>query len=637
MGSGGVTGVVVVLVLVILCLLVLCCAAAGLLLWQTLDSSEPGFVQLPVPAPTLPASGPPSAVALETEARLNAAIVPVHDPILFRTLLASKPDDVSAPTPPLVRVGDRRRFELDGPVEAELIHVTDHIYVWLVVGVEADRQALIAAGERFEREIYPVVRRTFGTEWSPGVDGDPHLSILHYEDRDDDAAGYFSPSDELPQWVDRTSNATEMFYINLDGMEPGEEFYFAVLAHEFEHMIHWYNDRNETDWLDEGLAELACRVAGFDPGNNDETFLAQPDLQLNHWPDDDDTTPHYGAGYLLALYLWEHFGDGLIWDLAHHPADGMAALDAVLDAQGTGVTADEVFADWVVVNVLNEGQYGYEHEEWKVDVGIDATHDRYPASRQTTVYPYGTDYVELSGAGDLLIEFDGLSQTALLPVSPHSGETAWWSNRGNRSDAHLVRRFDLSGLSQATLRFWTWYDLERRYDYVYVLASADGGQTWEVLRGEGASGRGDYGSAYNGESDGWVEEEVDLSPYAGREVWVRFDYVTDDSINGVGFLLDDLSIPELGLVDPCDEVGDWQAEGFVLVGPQLPQRWVVQAIEVPAGFGPVRIHRMSLDEQQTGELELTLDGGVERMLLAISALARGTTEPAAYHYRISLR
>ena len=631
--------VVLLLVLTLACFLALCCIAGGWIVWNALETAPPIFPPTPSPTPTLPLSGAPGPTALQTEVRLNTAVVPIHDPIALHALLAPGSASPTTPTPPPpYRVGDRRQFRLDGPSqEAELVHVTEHTYTWLIVGVEADRQALIAAADRFENQIYPTVRRYFGTEWSPGVDGDVHLSILHYYDPDDDAAGYFSPADELPRWADDTSNETEMFYINLDGMDPGEDFYFAVLAHEFQHMIHWNNDRNETDWLDEALAELSCRLSGFDPGSNDEAFLCRPDTQLNHWPDDEDTIVHYGAGYLFALHLWERFGDDLIWDLAHHPADGMAALDAVLATHGTGTTADEVFADWVVVNAVNEGEHAYAHEDWKVNIGIDATHDQYPARGQTTVYPYGTDYVELSGQGQLLIHFEGTPQAQLLPVLPYTGETAWWSNQGDRSDAHLVRRFDLSTLSTATLRFWVWYDLERWYDYVYLSTSADGGQTWEVLEGQYAAHGGDYGYSYNGRSDGWVEEEVDLSRHAGGEVWLRFDYVTDDSINNAGFLLDDLSIPELGLVDPCDEVGEWEAEGFVLVGPTVPQRWVVQLIEFPADGGPVQVRRMSLDGLQTGELELILGEEVEQVLLAISALARGTTAPASYSYEITRR
>jgi hypothetical protein len=211
----------------------------------------------------------------------------------------------------------------------------------------------------------------------------------------------------------------------------------------------------------------------------------------------------------------------------------------------------------------------------------------------------------------------------------------WWSNRGDRSNARLAHHFDLTGLSRATLRFWTWYDLEARYDYVYLSISTDGGRTWEVLDGERATRRGEYGPAYNGQSSGWVEEQVDLSPYAGGEVWLRFDYVTDDSINYPGFLIDDVSIPELNFFDDCDDEGAWEAEGFVLVGQRVPQRWQVQVIEYPPGGGPARVRRLDLDDAQSGQMGLELGGEVEKAWLVISALARGVTEPAPYWYEVT--
>ncbi len=627
-----------ILFILLAVLLCTCAALLGAGLWLTIDSSSTTsdpVVGPPTPTVDLPPLTPPDQTAWETLARLDAAVVPIHDPTALYTILAPEAaPNGSSRTATAYRVGDRRSFRMSNhTADAELIHVTEHTYTWLVDGVQTDRTALVAAAEHFENHIYPTVRHYFGYEWSPGIDGDPHLSMLHYSDRGDDAAGYFSTEDELPNWVDRSSNEMEMFYINIGDMDPGDDYYFAVLAHEFEHMIHWNNDRNEEDWLDEGLAELACRLAGYDPGNSDESFYRNPDTQLTDWPYDEDTTVHYGAGYRFALYLLERFGDDLIWDLVHHPANGMASLDIVLDAHDAAVSADEVFADWVVVNALDAGDYAYRQEDWDERLGLEEVYTEYPVTVETNVRPYGTDYYSLNGQGTLAIRFWGAPQARLLPVDPHSGQTVWWSNVGNRSDARLTRRFDLSGLASATLRFWTWYDLENGYDYVYLSASRDG-QNWEVLRTSSTRSGGDYGPAYNGSSDGWVEEVVDLSAYAGGALWIRFDQVTDSSINGAGFLLDDVSIPELGLADACEDDGDWQAEGFVRASALIPQNWLVQLIELSDNGELSQIRRMSLDDAQSGELELALGGDTQQALLVVSALTRYTTEPGTYTYEL---
>ena len=58
-----------------------------------------------------------------------------------------------------------------------------------------------------------------------------------------------------------------MFTISLDWLNQINDFdvYETVLAHEFQHMVHWNNDRNEETWVNEGMSELAQEVAGYLP------------------------------------------------------------------------------------------------------------------------------------------------------------------------------------------------------------------------------------------------------------------------------------------------------------------------------------------------------------------------------------
>jgi immune inhibitor A len=56
------------------------------------------------------------------------------------------------------------------------------------------------------------------------------------------------------------------------------------MAHEFQHMIHWYRDRNEESWLNEGFSVLAELLNGFEVGGFDSLYVMNPDLQLTTWP-----------------------------------------------------------------------------------------------------------------------------------------------------------------------------------------------------------------------------------------------------------------------------------------------------------------------------------------------------------------
>ena len=116
---------------------------------------------------------------------------------------------------------------------------------------------------------------------------------------------------------------------------------------------------------------------------------------------------------------------------------------------------------------------------------------------------------------------------------------------------------------------------------------------------------------------------------------MRFEYITDDAINQVGFLVDDIAIPAIGYADDAEGGdGGWQAVGFVRMDNTLPQRYVVQAIEL--GDEP-RVQRMKLDERNHGQLTLTgLGETTDRVVLVISGITPFTTEAAKYEYHTTL-
>lgn len=412
-------------------------------------------------------------------------------------------------------------------------------------------------------------------------------------------------------------------------------------------MIHWAVDRDEDTWVNEGFSELASHINGYDASGADYAFSSNPDTQLTSWPDGPGkAAANYGASFLFTAYFLERFGDQALRSVVSHQANGAAGFEAILAELGPSF--EDVFADWLIANYLDhaelaDGRYGYRD----LTVGpanLDQTHSDYPVQRSTTVHQYGADYIELQGQGDLALTFTGSTKVKLVPNDAHSGEYFWWSNRGDSSNMTLTRAFDLTGLSQATLEVWLWYDIEEDWDYAYIEASTDGGQTWDILKGQYTTdfnpNGNSFGHAYTGKSASadeaaiWVEEEIDLTPYVGQQILLRFEYITDDAVNHVGFCVDDIAIPELDYFDEAESDEQWIAEGFIRTNNILPQRFVVQLIEL----GPdIRVRRMELDEAQTGRLAVEgLGKGVERAVLVVSGLAPVTTEPASYEYSIEL-
>jgi hypothetical protein len=588
-------------------------------------------------------------------AAVTSSDVPVRDlrslAIRLRGVRPDVPDAISDVSPDY-EVGTVHTFQVHDDdnqetfvVEAELRYKTEHLYMWVERDVEIDQGRLEGAADIFESQIYPVDRAFFGSEWSPGVDGDPHLSILHARRLGSGIAGYYSSADEYPAEVRPDSNQMEMFYINADNANVGSAFYLGTLAHEFQHMIHWYNDRNEETWLNEGMSELASLITGFDPGGSDYAWSVRPDTQLNTWSDGSGRSAHYGGSFLFAAYLLDRFGEALTQSVVAHPENGIASIDVVLSENNTGLTFDDVFADWLVAVYLDEPEladerFGYDLID-TVQPELDAEHTRYPVEQATEVSQYGVDYVYLAGGDDLTLDFYGVARARLLDTRPHSGDFFWYANRGDDSDMRLTRTFDLSALTQATLRFWTWYDIEADWDYGYVQVSEDGGATWRILRGPSTTNTNpngnSYGWAYTGLSgDGpvWIEEQIDLSPYAGKQVQIRFEYVTDDALNDPGWVLDDIAIPELNYLDDVESGGEgWQAEGFVRTNNFVPQSYLVQLI----AFGPeTTVERLPLRDDQSARWHLPL-ADADHAVLLVSGLAPLTTEPAAYFYRLTAK
>jgi hypothetical protein len=274
-------------------------------------------------------------------------------------------------------------------------------------------------------------------------------------------------------------------------------------------------------------------------------------------------------------------------------------------------------------------------------VTISEHYSVYPAENQSTVHQYGGDYIELSGSGDVTIDFSGSTQVKVVDNDAHSGQFQWYSMRGDDSNTRLTRAFDLRQVKSATLNYWTWYDIETDWDYGYVEISTDNGETWTILptphsATTNPSGNA-YGPGYTGLSGGgptWLEESLDISAYAGQEVLIRFEYVTDDAVNRPGWTIDDISIPEIAFQDDVESgVEGWQAEGFVRMDNILPQRFLAQVLTIG---DTVNLERIPLDAANHGTLAVKgLGTTVNRAVLIVSGLAPLTTQPASYEYKLS--
>ncbi len=589
--------------------------------------------------------------------------IPVYDPIELAERLEQKTDlplaleyqDKS------YRIGDHDSFwVMDSEsnenvrVQATLEYITEHVYFWVDDGVRFNSRDIADLVNTFENNIYPTTRAFFGSEWTPGVDADPHLFILYVKSLGGPVAGYFSSADEFLPLVRRFSNGHEMFLLSNNHVSLDEEYAYSVLAHEFQHMIHWYRDRNEEIWLNEGASSLASFLNGYAIGGHDQIFALNPNLQLNDWPNDNENNAgNYGASFLFMAYFLDRFGEEVTRSLIEHPANGLDSIDQTLADHGfqnpsTGrpLDADDFFLDWLITNYVQDervfdGRYSYIN--YTSAPRFDTTHEISQCPKVVhagEVYQYGVNSLQINCQGKFLLRFDGSEQVPVLSSDPHSGNFAFYSNRGDESDTTLTREFDFSNISgPLTLSYWTWYDLEEDYDYIYLEASHDG-SNWQILStpsgtSENKSGNS-YGWGYNGLSGGgpyWIHETVDISQFSGQRVFLRFEYITDSAVNGEGFLLDDISIAEFSYFSDFEpDDGGWLADGFVRIQNKLPQTFRLALIQKGR---ETSVQTFATHTENYLELPIEIGNSSQETILIISGTTRFTRQKAKYTLSIT--
>jgi immune inhibitor A len=554
------------------------------------------------------------------------------------------------------KINDRTNFfintNLAGDYRAipfRLRHLTPNAAWWTSVTSQISESDITAAARRFEEDVIPINRLIFGKEWSPGIDGDPRIHILLVEEpRWGGIFGYFSMLNQYPVSIFPHSNQREMFYVNVGAVRMDSTAFAGELAHEYQHLIHWHLNPNQDLWLNEAMGELAIFLQtstdteSIHSTGNLQAFAERPYIQLTSRParsyaDDRRIFAHYGSERLFAVYLLEQFGPRFIKDKVNNPAPGVIGLQKEMDRLPGNLLFKDVFATWLVANLINwpdlaQGQFGYQEIRPAPPVYevIRATREQKVADR---LLPYGARYYQIQGDGPVNITFRGSTLARLMSGDPPSGRYVWYSNRGDETEFSLTRPFDLTNLPSATLKFKIWYDLEEYYDFGYVQVSTDGGETWKILDTQHGTDHNprntSYGRGYTGTTLQWQQESLDLTPYVGNEILIRFHVITDFTTNQEGLQLDDIEIPEIGFFDSAeDDAAGWEARGFVRSSNFVPVEWIVWLIKFT---NPIDIQWIEVNQDQ--EVEFVLEGVGDEFpyaALVVSPTAPLTTKELDY-------
>ncbi|WP_053217671.1 S8 family serine peptidase [Virgibacillus senegalensis] len=121
------------------------------------------------------------------------------------------------------------------------------------------------------------------------------------------------------------------------------------------------------------------------------------------------------------------------------------------------------------------------------------------------------------------------------PEEAASGEKVYGTNLtgdyDNNANMTLVMPPVEVPEGETFLQFKTWFNLENNYDYGHVVVSTDM-ENWDQLE------------EFNGTTDSWSATEIDLSDYAGQQVFVGFHVDTDFSVVREGWYIDDVELSD---------------------------------------------------------------------------------------------
>jgi hypothetical protein len=341
-------------------------------------------------------------------------------------------------------------------VNATKVAEGDHCYVYLEQGQSLSAATVTEIVNEFDNAIYAGDTTAFGSEPDPGVDGDSKIYLLLLDIKDGFngtsnptyIAGYYDPENEYIQDQFSYTNLKEMFFMDIYPADPGTTDFYATIAHEFQHMIHWeqkthLQNLNDDTWLDESMSTVARTYCGLGTDTVDTLssislltlYEERPFYSLTNW---DSTVYSYAVAYMWAQYFKDRFDPGggahtIFWWMIHNDRTGINSVNTALTDIGSGKNFTGTFRDWTVANAFgNTAPSG--HPEWSYASltgwpGIYATgsvvpitHSPYTLSNRD---PWSADYfvfTPTSGTtGTITWTRSYSSDTAALIDTGHTG------------------------------------------------------------------------------------------------------------------------------------------------------------------------------------------------------------------------
>ncbi len=557
---------------------------------------------------------------------------------------------------------------------------------------------------QFDDNMYPKESAAFSTPPDrdgsgnviPGVDasgsGDKIMTLVD-NIRDDNyylgpvnapsyIAGFFSS--QFNELLDRNIMTIDAFdWQHRTGKNPPDEptadvctsrptrpfTYEGTFAHEYQHLLQYYQDRAEVSWVNEGLSDFAISLTGYgdaaktvnQKGSQNHIFCFQgfgnvqtrynpnprdcggPENSLTLWGDQDYLSQaailaDYGNAWSFMLFLYDRYGLDFMSALHRDgEAQGLAGLQDTLDEFAAGTNEFDVIHDFQTATLLDKyvdspsgvvtgiPKSRVTSKSLNSSVNLDSPRayaaDGAPANGADFVLARNANGGALKGANLTSLSFQGaasltpeeLKWTSVASPQGRDGNPALWSGNVSNLDASAVTRVTVPS-SGATLSFDELHLAEATYDYAYTVVSTDGGMTYTALANENTVDA-PYGPALNGDAEDWATQTFDLSAYAGKSILVGFRYVSDGGVNDGGWYVDDVTVGDTLINDGTTTE---PFESTTQVRPVAVRNWTVRVVGLDAGKGRAVVRQFGANSFSLTASQLARFAGYQQVIVLVS-------------------
>ncbi|GAA0639205.1 hypothetical protein GCM10009547_49140 [Sporichthya brevicatena] len=362
--------------------------------------------------------------------------------------------------------------------------------------VEITDAQLKSLVSEFDNNIYPKETAAFSTPRDragintiPGLsaagvnfagDGDNTVTLVdnvrdpnfyEFPENRSYIAGFFMPL--LNELTDRNIMTIDAFdWLHRTGANPKDEpdddlcksrparprSYEGTFAHEWQHLLHYYQDSLEHTWVNEGLSEFTETLVGYADatltvdqagsqgslhcfqgwsivkarGNPNPQACGGPQNSLTKWGDEGEGSEilaDYGNAWSFMLFLYDRWGVEILAGLHRDKeAQGLTSVQRQLDQVASGTKVLDVLHDYQLMNLLDrfvdrkDGQVRGIAKERVTSKSLNATVNlENPASyAKPGAAPNGADYIVLRQGKDALPTSFGFTGAKMLPGAQES-------------------------------------------------------------------------------------------------------------------------------------------------------------------------------------------------------------------------